>query len=122
MLELYYKLIIEYCDINKTEELEMDTESLYPALDEEELYDCIRPDKKREWIDLCSSDCADDFKGIATTKLFPGLAAQSTRIMTSANLDSSRENFVAQKGCVCAAKRIAVKIPNHKHSSLAAKN
>ena len=71
MLELYYNFFVKYCDINKFEELEMDTDSLYLALAEEELYDCIRPDKKREWIDFRSSDCADDFKANATTNFFP---------------------------------------------------
>ena len=49
----------------------MDTDSLYLALAEEELYDCIRPDKKREWIDLGSSECSDDFIANATTSFFP---------------------------------------------------
>ena len=49
----------------------MDTDSLYLALAEEESYDCIRPDKKREWIDFRSSDCVDDFKANATTNFFP---------------------------------------------------
>ena len=49
----------------------MDTDSLYLALAEEELYDCIRPDKKRELIDLRSSDCSDDFIANATTNFFP---------------------------------------------------
>ena len=71
MLELYYNFFVKYCDINKFEELEMDTDSLYLALAEEELYDCIRPDKKREWTDFRSSDCADDFKANATTNFFP---------------------------------------------------
>ena len=75
----------------------MDAESLYLSLAEEELYDCIRSDKKREWKYLRSSNCADEFKANATTKLFPALAAQNPRNMTSANLDSSRKNFVAQK-------------------------
>ena len=100
----------------------MDTDSLYLALAEKELYDCIRPDKKREWIDIRSSDCADDFIANATTNFFPVLAAQNTKNMTSANLDSSRKNFVARKCCVCAARRIAVMIRNQKNSSLAAKD
>ena len=66
----------------------MDTDSLYLALAEEEIYDCIRPDKKREWIDIRSSDCSDDFIANATTNFFPLLAVQNTRNMTSANLDS----------------------------------
>ena len=42
MLELYYNFLERFCDVNKFEELEMDTDSLYLALSEKELYDSIR--------------------------------------------------------------------------------
>ena len=42
MLELYYNYFERFCDVNKFEELEMDTDSFYLALSEKELYDCIR--------------------------------------------------------------------------------
>ena len=42
MLKLYYNFFERFCDVNKFEELEMDTDSLYLALSEKELYDCIR--------------------------------------------------------------------------------
>ena len=35
----------------------MGTDSLYLTLAEEELYDCFRTDKKREWIDFRSGLC-----------------------------------------------------------------
>ena len=50
MLELYYNFIERFCDVNKFEELEMDTDSLYLALSEKELYDCIREESKTEGI------------------------------------------------------------------------
>ena len=40
-LELYYNFLERFCDDNKFEELEIDTDSLYLALSEKELYDCI---------------------------------------------------------------------------------
>ena len=43
MLELYYNFFTRFCDVNKFEGLEMDTDSLYLALAEKELEDCIRP-------------------------------------------------------------------------------
>ena len=49
ILELYYNLFPRFCDINKFEELEMDTDSLYPALAEKEVEDCIRPEIRAEW-------------------------------------------------------------------------
>ena len=71
MLELYYSFFVKYYDIDKFEELEMDTDSLYLALAEKELYDCIRSDKKQEWQSLRSSDCTDDFIANSTTNFFP---------------------------------------------------
>ena len=44
MLEMYYNFLTRFCDVNKFEELEMDTDSLYLALAEKELQDCIRPE------------------------------------------------------------------------------
>ena len=49
MLKLYYNFFGKFCDVNKFEELEMDTDSLYLALAEENLYDCIQPDKRAAW-------------------------------------------------------------------------
>ena len=49
MLELYYNFFDKLGDVNKFEELEMDTDSLYLALAEENLYDCIQPDKRAAW-------------------------------------------------------------------------
>ena len=49
MLVLYYNIFEKFCDVNKFEELEMDTDSLYLTLSEKELYDCIREESKAEW-------------------------------------------------------------------------
>ena len=37
MLELYYNFFERFCDVNKSEELEMDTDTLYLTLSEKEL-------------------------------------------------------------------------------------
>ena len=71
MLELYYKFFERFCDVNKFEKLEMDTDSLYLALSEKELYDCIREKSKAEWGLLRTEDCQDDFTADATTNFFP---------------------------------------------------
>ena len=52
MFWLYYNFFTRFCDVNKFEELEMDTESLYLALAEKELEDCIRPEMRTEWQGL----------------------------------------------------------------------
>ena len=71
MLELYYNFFGRFCDINKFEELEMDTDSLHLALSEKELYDCIPEESKAEWGLLRKEDCKDDFTANATNNFFP---------------------------------------------------
>ena len=61
MLELYYNFFERFCDVNKFEELEMYTDSLYLALSEKKLYDCIREESKTEWELMRTEDCEDDF-------------------------------------------------------------
>ena len=70
MLELYYKFFTRLCDVNKFEELEMDTDSLYVALAEKELEDCIRPETRAERQRLRSNDCVDSFKAHAAANFF----------------------------------------------------
>ena len=71
MLELYYNFFTKFCDVNKFEELEMDTYSLYLALSEKELKDCIRPEMRAEWQKLRSNDCVDNFTADAVANFFP---------------------------------------------------
>ena len=71
MLELYYNFFTRFCDENKFEELEMVTESLYLALAEKELEDCIRPETRGEWQRLRSNDCVDSFTADAVANFFP---------------------------------------------------
>ena len=49
----------------------MDTDSLYLALSEKELYDCIRVESKTEWDLMRTEDCKDEFTANATTNIFP---------------------------------------------------
>ena len=49
MLELYCNFFTRFCDVNKFEELEMDTDLLYLALAEIELEVCIGPEMRAEW-------------------------------------------------------------------------
>ena len=39
----------------------MDTDSLYLAVAEKELEDCIRHEMRAEWLRLRSNDCVDNF-------------------------------------------------------------
>ena len=71
MLELYYYFFIRLCDVNKFEELALDTESLYLALAEKELEDCTTPEMRAEWQSLQSNDCVDSFTADAVANFFP---------------------------------------------------
>ena len=71
ILEIYYNFFERFCDVNKFEVLEMDTDSLYLALSEKELYDCIPEDSNVEWELMKTEDCTDDFTANATTNFFP---------------------------------------------------
>ena len=70
MLELYYNFFDKFCDVDKFEELEIDTDSLYLALAHENLYDCIRPAKKEKWETLRAKDCDDSFRADASHNFF----------------------------------------------------
>ena len=71
MLELYYNFFKKFSDTDTYEELEMDTDSLYLALSEQNLEDVILPEKRAEWDQLRSKDCTDDFTANATDLFFP---------------------------------------------------
>ena len=71
MLELYYNFFTRSCVVNKFEELEMDTDSLYFALAEKELEDCIRPEMRANWQRLRSNNCVDGFTADAVANFFP---------------------------------------------------
>ena len=70
MLELYYNFFDRFSDVSQFEELEMDSDSLYLALSEKELYDCIREESKAEWGLLRTEEYKDDFTSNATTNFF----------------------------------------------------
>ena len=70
ILELYYNFFNKFCDVNKFDELEMDSDSLYLASAEEDLDDCILPSTRAEWIERRNKDCRDDFRADAKT-IFP---------------------------------------------------
>ena len=49
----------------------MDTDSLYLAIAEKELEDCIRPEMRAEWQRMRSNDCVDNFTADAVANVFP---------------------------------------------------
>ena len=71
MLDLYYNSFIKFGDVNKLEELQKDTDSLYLAFAEKELEDCQRPEMRAEWQRLRSNDCVNGFTSDAVANVFP---------------------------------------------------
>ena len=74
ILELYcnfFDKFCKFCDVNKFEYFETDTDSLYLALTEEGLDECIFPSKRAEWTEKRSKDCRDDFRADAKNNFFP---------------------------------------------------
>ena len=49
----------------------MDTYSLYLALAEENLEDCILPENKAQWLPIRRNDCRDYFNAYAKKNLIP---------------------------------------------------
>ena len=126
MLELYYNFYERFCDVNKIEELETDTDSLYLALSQKELYDCIREESKAEWGLLRTEDCKHDFTANAKNNFFPRtyehiFLAQNIWNMINQKLVFSKRSFIVRKCCVYAAKTIVVMTPIPTNTTLAAK-
>ena len=113
MLELCYNFCDKFCDINKIEELEMDTDFLYFALVEQQLADCIRPEMKAERENMRSSDCDDRFKADASGNFFPGnCCAKHNKHDKRENRVSSKKNSSVRENFVFVVKRIAaIKLP-----------
>ena len=71
MFELYYNFFTRFRDVNKFEELEKYTDSLYLALAEKEMEDFIRPEMRAEWQRLRSNDLVDSFTADTVAFFFP---------------------------------------------------
>ena len=121
MLGLYNNFFDKFCEVNKLEELEMDTHSLCLALAEERLDDCILPSKQVEWTEKQSKDCRDNFRADAKNNFYPLLAVLNIRNMTRENQDCSRRRSDAPKCYACVVKHIAVTIVKVKSINLAVK-
>ena len=122
MSELYNNFFDKFCDVNKFEELGMDTDFLYLALAEKDLDECNLPSKQAEWTEKRSKDCRDDFRADAKNNFYPVLVALNTRNMTTENQDYSRRSSDAPKEYACRVKPIAVMIVKVKSKSLAVKD
>ena len=103
MLELHYKFSKKFCDTDKYEELEMDTDSLYLALSDENLEDVILPGKRVEWIQIRSKDCTNNFTANATDNVFPRTCCNGHKKQDKREPGLFKEEFrCAEMLCLCS--------------------
>ena len=101
--------------------LESDTDSLYLALCDKELYDCIREESKIEGEVLRTKDCKDDFTANATTNFFPRTCGAKDEKLDKRELGLFKEEIRCTKCCVYAVKTIDVRTPIPANTFSAAK-
>ena len=120
MLELYYNFFDKFFDVNRYEVLDMDTYSIYLAPAEENLKDCIQPEK--EVFGKNENDYRDSFKADAKSIFFLERVAVSIKSKISRSRDFSKKILGAQKCYVYVAKHIAALTKGQISSNLAAKD
>ena len=107
---LYCNFLEKYCDTEKYEELEMDTDSLYLALSEENLEDIILPQKRNQWEAIRSRDCTDSFTANATGNFFPRTCCTAHKKHDKREPGLFKKNSGVPKCCACVAKPIVATI------------
>ena len=86
--------------------MKMDTDSLYLALAENSLYDCIQEDKKEVWEFSAVRTAMTILLRIPVVTSPHARAGKSTRSMTRESQDFLKRSSAALKCCVFVAKRI----------------
>ena len=122
MLELYYNFFKKFCDTDKYEELEMDTDSLYLALSEENWKMSFFPKNEMNGTSYVLKIALITLLRMQPTIFSPELVVIPTRNMIRESRDSSKENLDVQKSCVSVAKHIVVMTSKLTSTSLAAKD
>ena len=103
MLELYYNFFSRFCDLNKFEELEMDTDSLYLTLAEKQLEDSIRPEMRAEWQRLHSNDCVDSCSADAVASFLPQTCSGKHKQLDKREPGFFKEEFrCTEMLCLCS--------------------
>ena len=91
ILELDYNFSTKVSDIDKFEKMELD--SLFFALAEKKLYDCIRGEKKQKWELLGSINCNDSFSAKSWSIFFYDRVALGTRKSDKRELEMFKREF-----------------------------
>ena len=116
MLELYYNFFKKFCDTDKYEELEMDTDSHYLALSEGYLEDVILPEKRAEWDQLRSKHCTDDYTANATDNFFLRICCKVHKKHDKREPGLFKDEFrCAEMLCLCSKKYCCYDKQTNKH-------
>ena len=103
MLELYYNFFTKFCDVNKFEVLELDTDSLYLAFAEKVLEYCIRPEMRAERQRFWSNDCVDSFTADAAASFFPRTCCLKHKQHDKREPGLFKEEFICTEMlCLCS--------------------
>ena len=102
-LELYNNIFKNFSDTDKYEEHEMDTDSLYLTLSDENLEDVVLPKKRAEWDQLRPKDCTDNFTANATDKFLPRTCCNVHKKHDKRKPGLFKEEFrCSEMFCVCS--------------------
>ena len=104
MLELYYNLFDKFCDIDKFKYLEMDKDSLYLALAEQELTDCVQSEMKAEWENMRSTDCDHGFSGDTSGNFFQRTCCAKRKKHDKREPGFFKEEFMCSKRLCLSSK------------------
>ena len=101
--KFYYNFFKQYCDESKFEELEMDTDSLYLALTENDITDCIRQYKLGEWTVIRKEDCRNTFEADSLRNFFPRTCCSTHSQLDKREPGLFKEEFRATEMiCLCS--------------------
>ena len=100
MFDLDCNFFTQFCDVKK---LEIDTGSLYLALSEKKLEDCITPQVRTEWQRLKSNDRVDSFTADAVARFFPRTCCVKHKQHDKRELGLFKEEFrCTEMLCLCS--------------------
>ena len=105
MLELYYNFFEKFCDTDKYEQMEMETDSLYLALAGKKCINVYEVRKSKSG----SKNCKDSFTADAFSTLFsPTCCAKHTKKYDKGEPGLFKKIFDALKCCACVASQAAI--------------
>ena len=107
-LQLKYNFFSPFCDRNKYELIETDTDCLYMALSEGKIDKIIRPEMRSVWYWMRQSECTDSFAANSSSNFFSREFCQKHAAFDKRTPGLLRKNLDAPEWLLFAPKRTAV--------------